>query len=91
MLSCEKCNKSFSNSHTLRNHRRNFHEGSIKKVEKLSCNLSNKTFTEKHTLRRHILCIHEGSKKFQCKSCEKSYGREDLLRCHVSEKHLLGE
>ena len=93
---CEKCDKSFTDSSSMKAHVRNVHEGRRKN----KCELCNKAFSCLSNLKYHINSAHEGFKKgHKCEICQKSYCTSYYLDAHIKSVHkvlpsmgiLLGE
>ena len=55
-FSCQSCDKSYTQSHILRRHIKNVHEG----IKEYSCKFCDKSYTQSHNLKTHIRKVHEG-------------------------------
>ena len=73
---CDSCEKSFSNSSDLKNHRR-IHSGE----KPYLCDTCGKAFCTNPELTLHNM-IHTGEKPFFCDTCQKSYNNNSNLSRH---------
>ena len=57
-FACKFCEKSYTQSHSLKTHMRNVHEGK-KQGKNYKCQLCKQAFTQSHSLRNHIQRVHK--------------------------------
>ena len=55
---------------------------------KNKCKFCHRSFVSSNDLKRHIR-VHTGDRPFQCTECPKAYTRNDHLKRHMKQKHLL--
>ena len=87
---CSSCDKSFGNSHLLRQHMRKskIHQ----KIEHAhKCNSCDKVYNQKHSLISHIKIVHEGQQKISCESCGKQFTNAATLKNHTIILHTGGQ
>jgi uncharacterized Zn-finger protein len=89
---CEKCDKMFTQKHSLMTHYKIVHEerkeGAVHERKKIyQCPLCIRKFGQKAHLRTHISSIHEGKKPFKCFLCETSFSLKQMLQKHISSVH----
>ena len=80
-LSCDRCDKHYTNKVSLYQHKQSIHEG-----VKFPCNKCAFTASKKSHLLRHIQVIHEGV-KFSCDLCDFKATRKDRLNNHKKNAH----
>ena len=78
---CDKCEKQYPHSKTLRRHRKSAHEGI-----RYPCNKCNQTFTQNENLKTHIQSFHEGV-KFPCYLCDHVATQQSNLTAHKKRMH----
>ena len=83
-LTCEFCNKSFSNESTLKRHTRWVHF-QIQKPPPVKCSICDKKFAQKGNLNVHIKSEHLGV-RFTCQLCGKKFVEKAVLRRHEDLK-----
>jgi len=74
---CQYCDRSFTNSTTLKNHLRVHTPGNP-----YSCQLCNKSFLQSSNLKIHMRS-HSGEKNYKCSQCDKSFLRSQELTVHL--------
>ena len=90
---CQKCDKSFTESHSLKSHNQLVHEKPQLDVNGFwQCNWGQactKTYksNSKQLVQRHIDNVHKGLKKYACQQCDKSYTQSHSLKSHVQIVH----
>ena len=96
LLQCTLCEKKYTQSHNLKHHIGNVHEGKMPKEyddpdkdieKKFPCDKCNKSFTQKNSLNHHIRTFHEGQKSFKCETCGKSFTKASHVRIHIKTVH----
>jgi len=78
-FSCDLCDKHFPREFGLRVHQRTH---GIKVVSEYSCSYCLRIFSSSSALSRHSV-THTGVKAFQCRTCERSFTRKDILQNHT--------
>ena len=81
-FSCKACDEKYTQSHNLKKHIKNAHEGG----KKLSCKLCDKSYAHDHNLKNHIKTFHQGT-KISCNSCDKSFAQSHTLKKHIKIVH----
>ena len=66
---CKLCNRTFSQSGTLRRHIKTVHGG----VKSHNCETCGKSFSRAANLKKHISAVHEGTKDHKCHICFKEF------------------
>ena len=90
---CQKCDKFFTESHSLKSHNQLVHEKPQLDVNGFwQCNWGQactKTYksNSKQLVQRHIDNVHKGLKKYACQQCDKSYTQSHSLKSHVQIVH----
>ena len=88
---CQQCDKSFTESHSLKSHNQLVHEKPQLDVNRFwKCNWGQactKTFKSKQLAQHHIDNVHKGLKKYVCQQCDKSYTQSHSLKSHVQIVH----
>ena len=74
---CEICDKLFSQTGSLKKHRR-IHSGE----KPFKCEICEKAFAQQSNLRLHKR-VHSGEKPFECKICSEAFAQISNLRRHV--------
>ncbi|KAI5644086.1 zinc-finger associated domain (zf-AD) domain-containing protein [Phthorimaea operculella] len=74
---CDKCEKAFFTSDSLKNHRKNIHG-----AKQLKCPECIMTFTCKMNLKSHMF-KHSDKMSFVCDVCTKAFKRRHALRRHI--------
>jgi len=82
-FTCELCNKVFSTSQSLKQHKQQSHV--IENKELFSCAECGKSFTKKNNLKTHIRSAHEGV-TFDCEVCGSKFKHKHTLVQH-KRKH----
>ena len=96
---CQWCNKSYTQSHSLKTHINSVHkkfndktvtnlnDPSVQKdPKKFSCKSCEKSFNYPSNLSTHKKTVHEGI-KFKCDSCEKGFASKQGLGTHNESVH----
>ena len=83
-FTCDRCEKSFSLSQSLKAHIKYYHESN---GEQNTCDLCNKNFTLPGTLKAHIQEVHKNIKAHQCSYCDKAFKRSFDLKKHFKKVH----
>ena len=85
---CEKCDKMFTQKHSLTRHYKIVHEERKKETKKIyKCPICSRKFGQKAHLRTHISSIHEGKKPFKCSLCDTSFSLKQTLQKHIASVH----
>ena len=85
---CEKCDKMFTQKHSLMRHYKIVHEERKKETKKIyQCPLCSRKFGQKPHLRTHISSVHEGKKPFKCSLCDTSFSLKQTLQKHIASVH----
>lgn len=50
--------------------------------KKFICMVCSKKYAYKHTLKRHVQIEHSNNFRFDCKTCQKTFNRKDVLFRH---------
>lgn len=50
--------------------------------KKFICMVCSKKYAYKHTLKRHVQIEHSNNFRFDCKTCQKTFNRKDVLLRH---------
>jgi len=83
-LVCDACQEVCKSKAALAAHKKTTHETTAPRLECANCA---ETFSKPHQLAQHRLSAHEVGRPWSCDACDKSFGRQDLLRRHVTEVH----
>ena len=90
-LQCDICEKIFTNSGTVKWHKRQVHKIVNKDTKAaFQCELcDNKFFSQIGTFRRHMKDAHETKRrKLKCAPCEKTFTSSEKFFKHVNKYHL---
>ena len=86
-LKCDHCSTRYKRRADLENHILSSHV-EVAASGKLMCEICLKSFTDVKNKRRHTNNVHNKiSRNYECKYCEKSFGRKDNLDKHVKQCH----
>ncbi|XP_044727320.1 zinc finger protein 883-like [Chrysoperla carnea] len=85
-LTCDICSKELTSLPSLQNHVTQVH-GDPTIVRKHLCNICGYSACKLSNLQRHLL-IHSTERPYACDRCDKTYGRPDYLKQHISHVHL---
>ncbi|KRT81589.1 zinc finger protein, partial [Oryctes borbonicus] len=92
LLTCQECDKVFSNPDLLRFHKSTFHSGTTKKTYTYICDRCGKQFKQKSALIRHNQNKCTDGPQIKCTICDKNfssvYVRKYHMRVHNAEKKL---
>ena len=80
--SCQACDKSFTQSPSLKRHILTVHRGQ----KPYYCQACDKSYTQSSSLKTHILTFHRGQ-KYSCQACDKSFTRYHTLKTHIQKVH----
>ena len=83
ILSCDKCDKTFSSQGSLTRHVNFVHESKSFECDRDQCD---KKYKMKDMLRRHQKAVHDGS-QHACDKCDKIYPYSESLRRHIISIH----
>lgn len=83
---CDRCNKSYVNNWSLREHQRLAHEG-YKRPLQFPCPMCDKVFDRNQILKVHIR-THTGERPYECSKCPASFSQANILRTHDRLIHL---
>ena len=78
-ISCNICEKLFTDKSNLRRHIKTIHTEDIK----YECSICQKKFNKKCNLDRHINDIHHEEKKYNCPVCPEKFSRRGNLKRHM--------
>ena len=83
---CSQCEKTFTQSASLRRHIESFHSGN---VTVFNCELCQKNFTRKDNLKDHIENVHNGriKKPYKCDKRDKYFRKPSVLKKHSEIVH----
>ena len=90
-LNCDICGKIFTNSGTVKWHKRQVHKIVNKDTTAaFQCELcENRFFSQIGTFRRHMKDAHETKKrKLRCAPCVKKFNSSEKFYNHVNKYHL---
>ena len=83
ILSCDKCDKTYSSQGSLTRHANFVHESKSFECDRDQCD---KKYKMKDMLRRHQKAVHDGS-QHACDKCDKIYPYSESLRRHIISIH----
>lgn len=79
LYKCISCDKSYTQSHSLKHHIRLVHGGQF-----YECQWCDKAYSDYGRYRSHISIVHEGSKGlYRCEPCGKAYTQSHSLKNHI--------
>ena len=78
---CDQCNKTYSGSGSLHNHKKSAHQG-----VKYACDQCDYQATQQSDLTVHIQSKHEGI-KYACDQCEFQATRKTILTTQIKNNH----
>ena len=95
-FSCNSCDKSYTQSHSLKNHQLVVHEGF-----RFDCDSCDRTFTQSPSLQKHKKSVHKdikiepkpilersiSEKKYECDLCDKIFTQSGSLKRHKETLH----
>jgi uncharacterized Zn-finger protein len=79
---CPSCNRSFSSSHTLRQHVERLHL----RVD-IACSVCNQVLTSKYDHRRHMTLVHSERSEVECPDCQRMFSSKYILKTHMASQH----
>ena len=99
-FSCNSCDKSYTQSHSLKNHQLVVHEGF-----RLNCDSCDRIFTQSPSLQKHKKIVHKdikiepkpilersiSEKKYECDLCDKIFTQSGSLKRHKETLHRNNE
>ena len=100
-FSCNSCDKSYTQSHSLKNHQLVVHEGF-----RLNCDSCDRSFTQSPSLQKHKKSVHKvdikiepkpilersiSEKKYECDLCDKIFTQSGSLKRHKEALHRNNE
>ena len=83
-LVCDTCQEVCKSKAALAAHKKTAHETAAPHLECANCA---EAFAKPHQLAQHRLSAHGDERPWACGACDKTFGRQDLLRRHVAEVH----
>ena len=84
-LVCDICQEACKSKVGLAAHTRTAH-GTTAPL-RLECTNCTEAFARPHQLAQHRVSAHGDERPWACAACDKTFGRQDLLRRHVAEVH----
>ena len=82
-LYCDICQKFFSSSNSLNEHKSTIHE----RIKRYKCKMCEKCYNRKSYLKAHIKSVHERVKDHKCDTCGRDFGYSNDLKRHVASVH----
>nr|CAB3267982.1 ZF(C2H2)-13 zinc finger protein [Phallusia mammillata] len=81
---CKECGEKFSQSSSMKSHKRSTH----KQEKKFICGFCQKVFNRKFNYEQH-LNKHTGAKPYRCKFCDKQFAQTGTCKLHEKSHHDL--
>ena len=84
-LVCDICQEAFKSKAGLAAHTKKTHGATA--PLRLACSDCSEAFAKPHQLAQHRMSAHGVERPWVCAVCDKTFGRQDLMRRHEAEVH----